>query len=458
MRQTRRSFLKSAGAIAMSAPFIARHLISAPPSRILRHASFGGGGMAWADIQAICSNEFVKLVAVAEVDMSRLEPLKARFPEAKIYQDWRELLDKEGNNIDSVNVGTPDHMHAPIAMSAMQLGKHAYIQKPLAHDIHEVRRLTEVARQKNLVTQMGIQIHSQKAYRSAVALIQQGAIGKVREVHSWSGKKWGSEKPMPPGGDPIPEGFHWDLWLGVCAERPFIGNGYYHPSNWRRRLDFGTGTFGDMGCHIYDPVFEALALTAPKTVRSEGPPPSDSDWSTDAVVRYLFPGTKFTEGPSVTVTWYDGSKRPPADVLALAPVPPPPEPKSDGTGKKQKRQKGGMPDQGSIFIGTKGTMLLPHIGMPKLFPVADFKDYPMPEVPDIHHWTEWAEACVGKGNTTAGLDYSGPLTEAVLLGTIAVRFPSATLNWSATGLRFAEAEANRHVRRAYRKGWEVQGL
>jgi hypothetical protein len=117
-----------------------------------------------------------------------------------------------------------------------------------------------------------------------------------------------------------------------------------------------------------------------------------------------------------------------------------------------------MPDQGSIFIGTKGTMLLPHIGMPKLFPVADFKDYPMPEVPDIHHWTEWAEACVGKGNTTAGLDYSGPLTEAVLLGTIAVRFPNATLNWSATDLRFAEAEANRHVRRAYRKGWEVQGL
>lgn len=458
MRQTRRSFLKSAGAIAMSAPFITRHLISAPPSRVLRHASFGGGGMAWADIQAICSNDFVKLVAVADVDLKRLDALRARFPDAKIYQDWRELLDREGEGIDSVNVGTPDHMHAPIAMSAMQLGKHAYVQKPLAHDIHEVRRLADVAREKNLVTQMGIQIHSQKAYRRAVALIQQGAIGKVKAVHSWSGKKWGIDKPAPAAGDPVPDGFSWDLWLGVCAERPFVGNGYYHPSNWRRRLDFGTGTFGDMGCHIFDPVFEALALSAPNTVRSEGPPPTGTDWSTNAVVCYVFPGTRFTEGSTVNVTWYDGDRRPPAEVLALAPEPPAPEPKPGPDGKKPKQKKGGMPDQGSIFIGAKGVMLLPHIGMPKLFPIADFKDYPMPEVPDIHHWTEWAEACVGRGKTTAGFDYSGPLTESVLLGTIAVRFPKTTLNWDAAKLRFTEEEPNRYLRRAYRKGWDVHGL
>ena len=168
MRQTRRSFLKNAGAIAISAPFFTRHLISAPPSRVLRHASFGGGGMAWADIQAICSNDFVKLVAVADVDLKRLDALKARFPDAKIYQDWRELLDREGEGIDSVNVGTPDHMHAPIAMSAMQHGKHAYVQKPLAHDIYEVRQMTRRAREKKLVTQMGIQIHTQKSYRLAV--------------------------------------------------------------------------------------------------------------------------------------------------------------------------------------------------------------------------------------------------------------------------------------------------
>jgi len=458
----RRRFLKTIGTATISAPFFTRHLLSAPPSRVLRHASFGGAGMAWADVQAILSNDFVKLVAVAEVDLNRVKALKDRFPDTKVYQDWRELLDKEAKNFDSCNVGTPDHMHAPIAMSAMQLGKHCYCQKPLCHDLYETRQMRLLAQQKKLVTQMGIQIHSQKPYLTAVRLIQSGAIGKVKEVHAWSGKKWGDTGAPPDRNDPVPDGFNWDLWLGVCAPRPFVGGGYYHPGNWRKRLDFGTGTFGDMGCHIYDPVFKSLALTAPLTVRSEGPSPDPWNWSVNAIIRYVFPGTRFTEGRKVSVTWYDGDERPPAEIQALVAgattAEPPPADHPQG-GRKPAKPKGPIPDQGSIFIGTHGVMLLPHIGMPKLFPEAQFRDFPIPKIESIHHWTQWAEACVGKGKTTAGFDYSGPMTEAVLLGSVAVRFPKTTLEWNAAKLKFTNLpEAGRFVRRQYRSGWEVKGL
>ena len=208
----RRSFLKTLGTATLSAPFFTRNLFSAPPSRVLRHASFGGAGMAWADIQGICCNDFVKLTAVAEVDLKRLEGLKAKFPDVKVYQDWRQLLDKEAKNFDSCNVGTPDHMHGPISMAAMQLGKHVYCQKPLCHDLYEVRQLTLMARKKKLVTQMGIQCHSQKVYRMAVALVQKGAIGKVKEIHTWSCKKWGDAGEPPSSSEPAPEAILSNSW------------------------------------------------------------------------------------------------------------------------------------------------------------------------------------------------------------------------------------------------------
>ncbi|MBP8255799.1 MAG: Gfo/Idh/MocA family oxidoreductase [Opitutaceae bacterium] len=449
---TRRTFLKTAGAVSLAAPFITRNLISAPPSQTLRHASFGASGMAWADIRSICSNPFVKLVAVAEVDETKLTELKSWFPETRVYQDWRELLKKEKDNIDSVNVSTPDHMHAPIALSAMQLGKHVYCQKPLAHDIYETRVLTEYARRKKLVTQMGIQIHSEKVYRQAVAIVQAGVIGKIREVHTWSNKKWGDFGAPPVHGDPVPSTFRWDLWLGVCGDRPYVGNEYYHPGNWRRRLDFGTGTFGDMGCHIFDPVFEALDLTAPQTVRSEGPAPDRWNWSTDARIHYVFPGTRFTEGKTVPITWYDGDQRPPAEILAL--VEGTQEAVADTAGNRKS-----IFGQGSILIGTKGVLHVPHINTPRLFPRLQFKDYVLPAEKGAHHWTQWAEACLSGATTSARFDYSGPLTEAVLLGSVAVRFHQTTLDWNAKKLRFDNVkEANRYLRKTYRKGWEVAGL
>lgn len=436
---SRRSFLRRFTAAALGAPFVIRGLRAASPNGKLRHASFGASGMAWADLNEIARHPQIEVVAVADVDLGRTGEFRKAFPKARVYQDWRELLEKE-TALDTVNVSTPDHMHAPIGMSALQRGWHVYGQKPLTHDIYESRRLTEVAREKKRVTQMGIQIHSAREYRMAVRLIQDLAIGKVREVHTWSSKKWGDTGAMPDRRDAVPAGLDWDGWVGVCAERPFIGDGWYHPGNWRKRLDFGTGTFGDMGCHIYDPVFKALALTAPLSVRSEGPAPNAHSWAIDAVIPYVFPGTPYTAGKTVAVTWYDGDARPPKAVLDLL-------------------GEVGAPDQGSIFIGTDGVMLLPHIGMPVLLPEAKFEKHALPKITGENHWIQWVDGCLGKGVPSASFDYSGPLTEAVLLGSVATRFPKVTLEWDAKALKFTNSpEASALVRKPYRKGWEVSGL
>ncbi|MBS0210078.1 MAG: Gfo/Idh/MocA family oxidoreductase [Planctomycetes bacterium] len=432
----RRLFLKQAAA-TFALPMLATGALAAPTNRRVRHASFGAGGMAKADLTAIASHPQVDLVAVADVDSQRLAALQKERPTIRVYQDWRVLLDKEAGNLDSVNVSTPDHMHAPIAASALERGLHVYGQKPLTHNVSESRRLTELARQHKRITQMGIQVHSSVEYRSAVELIQSGAIGLVKEVHTWSNKNWGDDTARPDRSDPVPESLDWDGWLGVAEARSFIGSGYYHPGNWRKRLDFGTGTFGDMGCHIYDPVFKALALTAPVSVRSEGPTPNTFNWANNAVVHYTFPRTRFTANDTVTVTWYDGDQRPPQEIQSLA-------------GSK-------LPGQGSIFIGAKGVMVLPHVGKPILLPESDFRDYALLKLEPINHWHQFVDAVRGEPvTTTAGFDYSGPLTEAILLGGVASRFPKETLQWNAAALQFTNRpEANRFLSRKYRPGFDL---
>ena len=439
---SRREFLRRAALTAAgvcAAPYVTSGLRAASPNETLLHASFGSSGMARSDIEGITRGGRARLVAVADVDLAKARALKKDFPEVKIYQDWRELLDRE-KSIDSVNVTVPDHMHAPMAMAAMQLGKHVYCQKPLTHDIHEARQLRDFAHERKLVTQMGIQIHSSGIYREAVRIIQDGTIGKVKEVHAWSNKAWGDLSPRPEGTDPVPADFNWDFWLGTAATRPFIGGGYYHPGNWRKRLDFGTGTFGDMGCHIYDPVFKALDLTAPVSLRSEGPAPNAWNWAINARIEYVFPGTAFTADQTIKVTWYDGEERPPKEVQ-----PPLGEDK--------------LPDQGSLFLGTKGMMMLPHIARAQLFPEKDFEEWQRPKVTEHDHWQQFVEACHGNGQTAAGFGYSGPLTETVLLGSLATRFPKTTLQWNAKQMKFTNlSEADQYVRRRYRAGWEVKGL
>jgi predicted dehydrogenase len=310
----------------------------------------------------------------------------------------------------------------------------------MTHSVAEARALQRYAAERKLVTQMGIQIHSSSEYRTAVQLVHNGTIGKVKEVHAWSNKKWGDMSPQPDRNDPVPAGLAWNDWLGVRAERPFIGGGYYHPGNWRKRLDFGTGTFGDMGCHIYDPMFKAVGLTSPLSLKSLGPEPNAWNWAINAKIEYLFPRTPYTAGETVKVTWYDGDQKPPQEVLALL-------------------EGDAAPGQGSILIGTDGVMCIPHIAQPKLYPKANFADRTLERVRGVNHYEQWLEAVRGNGKASADFDYSGPLTETVLLGGVATRFKDQLLELDTQALRIKNSDAaNALLKRTYRQGWEVKGL
>ena len=322
----------------------------------------------------------------------------------------------------------------------MQQGINVYTQKPLTQTIYEARRLAEVAADKKLVTQMGIQIHSHPVHKTVVAIIQDGAIGKVKEVHSWSGKDWGDTKPKPTRKDDVPANLDWDIWLGVAAARPFIGGNYYHPGNWRRRIDFGTGTFGDMGCHILDPVFASLELTSPKSVLSDGGAANADNWGLNARVTYVFPGTKHTE-KTLTLHWYDGNQRPAAAVKALLGQAQPERP-----GEHLRRHQGRAvlavhrPAGAAAGEGLRG----------------------LQDAEGRRATTTTSSSsrrCRGNGKTSTPFSYSGPLTESVLLGCLATRFDKQTLEWDAKAMKVTSVEAaNAHVRRKVRKGWEVKGL
>ena len=381
---TRRVAMKTAAAGLVS-PFVTR-FCQAAPSETLLHVSVGAGGMAAADIGSLTASQNLKLVAVADVDDNASAAMAKRFPGLKVYRDWREMFDKE--KFDSVNISCPDHMHAAPTMRAMLAGKHVYTQKPLTQTVREARRLTLAAKKAGVVTQMGIQIHSAAPHKMLVELVRLGAIGKVKAVHSWSNKDWGDDGKKPDRVDPVPKTLDWDKWLGVAPAIPFIGDRYYHPGNWRKRLAFGTGTFGDMGCHILDPVFGALGVGNPKSLVSTGEAPNATNWALNSRVEYRFGQTPYTtEG--VTLTWYNGKNRPPEDVLALV--------------KPRK-----IPGQGSILIGTEGVLFSPYGGgMPTLLPVEKFAEYKFPEIRGDNHYLQFVNAARGVGKTSAPFEYAG---------------------------------------------------
>ncbi len=426
MTLSRRQALQvAAGAIA--APLVFRNFAHAAPSETLLHVSVGAGGMARSDINSLTESKNLKLVAVADVDSRQVGDLTKKFPGLKVYTDWREMFDKE--TFDSVNVSTPDHMHACPTMRAMLMGKHVYTQKPLTQTLHECRKLTEVAAANpKLVTQMGIQIHSHRDHKRVVTMIQDGVIGKVKEVHSWSNKTWGDPSKQPTKTEAAPKELDFDKWLGVAAERPYIGGGYFHPGNWRKRLDFGTGTFGDMGCHILDPVFGALGVKSPKSITSIGGAPNEHHWAVDVEVQYIFPGSKFT-ADEVSLTWYDGKKRPPAEAIT----------KLLGSEK--------LSDQGSLFVGEKGVLYSPYIGAPKMFMDGKPGEAKLPDVKTDNHYIQFVDAARGNGKTSAPFSYAGPLTEMVLLGCLSTRFPKTALKWDTAKMEFTnEKKANEYVK------------
>jgi predicted dehydrogenase len=444
---SRRSFASQSIAGAAAITWLGRvHQVTGaqgPDVGRLRLASIGVGGMGAADLAALSSHDKVDVVALCDVDSQRLATAKEKHPTASTFVDYREMLKAMHDQIDAVHVSTPDHTHASAAMTAMNHGKHVYCQKPLTHDVYEAGQLRLVAAsQPKLVTQMGTQIHSHSAYRTAVALIQHGTIGKIREVHSWSSKTWGYDGPDP---EPTvaPEHLDWNLWLGSAAERPYA-DGHYHPGNWRRWYDFGCGTMGDMAIHILDPVFTALKLGAPHQIMSSSPiPPTKSYGLKNQTTFYFGPSEFVAEG--FVLTWSDGGLMPDTSNWPI---------RIDAEGKQLT-----VPKQGSMFVGEKGYMLLPHIASPVLLPEEQFADHEIEKAPNGNHYHLFVDACLGGAPTTAHFGYAGPLTEAVLLGVLANRFPSQELKWDAEkGAITNLADAQSLLRRKYREGFEVAGL
>ena len=434
----RRSFLKASTAVA--APWVVPSTVfSNPPSDRLVHACIGVDGMGWSDLSSLASHRKIQIVAICDVDLARLGRATERLPQARRYQDWRELLATEGDRIDSVNVTVPDHMHAPISLAALQAGKHVYCQKPLAHAVGEARAMRDTAHQHGVVTQMGNQIQSASVYRTAVRMIQDGMIGRVEEIHAWTGAVF-PQRGRPEGSDPIPVTLDWDKWLGSAKPRPYK-KGIYHPFNWRGWIDFGGGAIGDFGCHILDTPFKALELTAPTSIRAEVPLDwadnrawNQENWPVWEIIHYEFPATRYTTGGSLPVTWYDGEKRPPRELF-----------KFDDPERK-------LPGGGALFVGEQGRLLLPHVGPPEIT-AGEAKGAPRPDVDGFDHYHAFVDACLGNGSTESHFGFAGPLAEATLLGTIAVRLPGQKLTWQATSMQLDNAAAQAMVHPVARTGW-----
>jgi predicted dehydrogenase len=437
---SRRRFLQRVGLGATVALTAANWSRASGTNENLRLASVGVGGKGWSDLTGVAASPKVSVVALCDIDDTEKHMGRAaeKYPAAARFTDWRRLLDKH-KELDAITVSTPDHMHAPIALAAMALGKHVFCQKPLTHTVHEARQMRLAAKKHGVITQMGNQIQSHEAYRTAVRLVRDGAIGKVKEVHSWQSARmrWLTVDNRPAGEDPVPDTLHgWDNWLGPAPARPFKEK-VYHSWNWRAWQDYSNGQLGDFGCHILDPVFTALGLTAPLTVRGESSPLNREVWYRWSVVNYEFPGTEYTAGKSLKFTWYDGEGKLPArEKLGVA------------EGVK-------LPTAGSLLIGEKGSMLVPHVGMPRLLPAETFRDFNIVKEPAVDHYVSWADACRGVGKTTSHFDYAGPLTETVLLGTVAIRVPGETLKWDAEAVKVTNSKAaDALLRKTYRSGWE----
>ncbi len=450
MTLPRRGFLMSAGlglaAAAAAGVVRARNLASK-----LQVACVGVDGMGFSDLSQVGSHPSVEFVGFCDVDANRFARADEKFPGVPHFRDYREMLEQLGDAVDAVLVDTPDHMHAPVAVAALARGKHVYCQKPLAHTVWECRQMRLWAEKMGVTTQMGNQIHSHPAYRLGTRLIREGAIGKVLEVHSWIGVK-GNERTRlfaPPPSAEAPANVDWNLWIGAAPMRPYAPA--YHPFTWRDWQDFGGGALGDFGCHVLDPVFTATGVSTPLSVQATNSGINEQVWPTFETVRYEFAGTEFTAGDTLPLTWSDGGLKPPH---SLAQMP----------GNVD------LPGGGSLFIGEEGTMVLPHVGMPTLYPVEKFAGFSMPEVEARNHWHDWVDAAIAGEQTTDGFSYAGPLAEAVQLGNVATRLAVATLNpvngqltdpkkvlaWDAEACQFTNApEANALLSKAYRDGFDV---
>jgi predicted dehydrogenase len=438
-RWSRRQILKAGAAAAITAPILrVRPASAAELGQQLRLASVGVGNKGWDDLKSVSSAAKVKVVALCDVDSDFLAKAQAEFPDAKPFRDYRRMFDELGSQIDAVTISTPDHMHGAISLAAMDLGKHIYVQKPLAQNLAELRQMVKAAEKSKVVTQMGTQIHAHEAYRTGSKLLRDEAIGKVREIYSWITYHLplpATERPKR--SDKVPATLDWTLWQGVAPEQPYI-DGFFHPFAWRMWRDYGTGAVGDMACHLLDPLFTGLNMRPPSSVISTGPATKPETYSPAAAVTFTFPATPHTAG-DVKLHWSNTPPKLSSDVSQLP-------------------QDVSLPGGGSLIIGERGVMLLPHVGMPSLYSQGEPMDAPIKSEGSVDHYHEWADACRGEGQASTPFSYAGPVTESALVGVVAGSFPQQTLKWNSAELKFDNETATALVHRQYRNDWRPLGV
>lgn len=438
MNVNRRNFLKSSAVFA-GWSILPTGAWSNPLNSRFCTAHIGVGGMGGGDLRQVSKHPNVQVVGLADVDRNRLNGAGKGFADAARFADYREMLRTLGDKVDGVVISTPDHTHYSATLMAMNMGKAVYCQKPLTHEIDEAHELAALAKEKSLVTQMGIQLHSSSGNRMTVDLLQQGIIGKVSKVYVWSNKTWGDDGPAYSGSDTIPETLDWDLWLGSAAARPYL-KGKYHPGKWRKSLDFGCGTLGDMGIHIIDTPYSALELSAPRFVRVSCREPNNLLHPIKNTVELEFAGTKHT-ADSLRMTWFDGADAP----------------KAEGQTNPDLQLEAGkkLPSQGAMYIGEDGhRLLMPHISGPQPLPRSLLGSVVKPELKPVNHYHQWVDAGMGNGTCSAAFEYAGPLTSTVLLGVVGNRFPGQTLQWDGANMRFTNNEAaNQLVSRTHRTSY-----
>jgi len=437
-RFSRRDLIKRTATAAAVFTIVPRHVLGgtnhAPPSERLNIAGIGVGGQGGHDMSQVAKDNNV--VALCDVDDKQGAKSFGRWPDARRYKDFRVMLEKE-KTIDAVVVATPDHVHAVAAMTAIELGKHVYVEKPMAHSVSEVRALMAAAERYKVVTQMGNQGHSATGCRILETWIEDRAIGDVREVHCWTNRPtWPQGLTRPTDTPPAPATLDWDLWLGPAPARPY--HRAYAPRVWRGWWDFGTGALGDMGCHIMDPAFSALKLGAPTRIAAESGSGADESPPLWSVIRYEFP--KRGPMPPVTLTWHDGGKMPER----------PPE--------LEEGRRMGDEGGGSLLMGTKGAIMCGiYSNSMRIIPEEKMRAYKRPPRPPRipGHHRGWVLACKGEGETRSHFGYAGPLSEMVLLGNVALRV-GRPIEWDGADMRVTNApEAEQYVKHAYRDGWTL---